>query len=45
MLGLNPHCESKLKYNEEINVIIPAIKTLKKKKLILQGLTLQIPFF
>jgi len=37
MLGLNPHCESKLKYNEEINVIIPAIKTLKKKKVNITG--------
>ncbi len=29
--GLNPHCESNLKSNEEKEIIIPAIKNLKKK--------------
>ena len=29
--GLNPHCESNLKNNEEKKIIKPAIKTLKKK--------------
>ena len=29
--GLNPHCESNLKNNEEKKIIIPAIKRLKKK--------------
>tara|TARA_Y100000992_G_scaffold254376_1_gene187235 strand:+ start:360 stop:1301 length:942 start_codon:yes stop_codon:yes gene_type:complete len=29
--GLNPHCESILKYNEDIKIIAPAIKNLKKK--------------
>ncbi len=29
--GLNPHCESVLKYNEDEKIILPAIKYLKKK--------------
>ena len=29
--GLNPHCESNLKNNEEKEIIIPTIKNLKKK--------------
>ena len=29
--GLNPHCESNFKDSEEKNIIIPAIKNLKKK--------------
>ena len=29
--GLNPHCESNFKNNEEIKIIRPAIKILKKK--------------
>lgn len=29
--GLNPHCESNLKNNEEKKIIIPTIKNLKKK--------------
>jgi 4-hydroxythreonine-4-phosphate dehydrogenase len=28
--GLNPHCESILKFNEDIQIIKPAIKSLKK---------------
>ena len=35
--GLNPHCESPLKNNEEIKFIIPAIKTLKKSGLFVKG--------
>ena len=31
LIGLNPHCESSSKYNEEEKIIIPAIKNLKKK--------------
>ena len=29
--GLNPHCESILKYNEDEKIIYPVIKSLKKK--------------
>ncbi len=29
--GLNPHCESILKFNEDTKIILPAIKFLKKK--------------
>ena len=29
--GLNPHCESILKFNEDDKIILPAIKSLKKK--------------
>ena len=29
--GLNPHCESILKFNEDEKIIFPAIKSLKKK--------------
>lgn len=29
--GINPHCESKYKNNEESNIILPALKKLKKK--------------
>ena len=29
--GLNPHCESILKLNEDIKIVSPAIKNLKKK--------------
>ena len=35
--GLNPHCESNYDRSEEDNIIIPAIKTLKKKKIIING--------
>ena len=31
VLGLNPHCESVHKYNEDEKIIKPAIKNLKKK--------------
>ena len=35
--GLNPHCESNYKSSEEENVIIPAIKYLKKNKVKITG--------
>ncbi len=31
VLGLNPHCESVYKYNEDLNIIKPAVNNLKKK--------------
>ena len=31
VLGLNPHCESTHKYNEDEKIVRPAIKDLKKK--------------
>ena len=37
LLGLNPHCETKSKYNEEIKIIIPSIKKLRKKKINVSG--------
>ncbi len=37
VLGLNPHCETNSKYNEENQVIKPAIKKLKLKKLNVSG--------
>ncbi len=37
LLGLNPHCETKLKYNEEIKIIKPAIKKLRRKKINVTG--------
>ena len=37
VLGLNPHCESVLKFNEDEKIIKPAIKFLKKKKYLLDG--------
>ena len=35
--GINPHCESREKYNEEKKIIIPAIKSLKKMKVKIEG--------
>jgi 4-hydroxythreonine-4-phosphate dehydrogenase len=35
--GLNPHCESNYETSEEDNIIIPAIKYLLKKKIIIKG--------
>ena len=35
--GLNPHCESFLKYNEDKKIIVPSIKNLKKKGLKIAG--------
>ncbi len=34
VLGLNPHCESVLKYNEDEKIIKPTIKHLQKKYLV-----------
>lgn len=35
--GLNPHCESNFKSSEEKKIIIPAIKSLVKKKIKVKG--------
>ena len=35
--GLNPHCESIHEYNEDIKLIKPSIKYLKKKQLKIEG--------
>jgi len=35
--GLNPHCESNYKSSEEKKIIIPAIKSLNKKKFKVEG--------
>ncbi len=37
ILGLNPHCESIHKYNEDEKIIEPTINFLKKKKLKVSG--------
>ena len=37
ILGLNPHCETSSKFSEEIKIIIPAIKKLKKNKIKING--------
>ena len=37
ILGLNPHCESILKFSEEEKIIIPAIKKLINKKIKIEG--------
>ena len=37
MLGLNPHCESVSKYNEDEKIIKPAVKYLKKKRYDISG--------
>ena len=37
LLGLNPHCETKSKYNEELKIIKPSKKKLKKKKINITG--------
>jgi len=37
ILGLNPHCENFSKFNEEKEIIEPAIKFLQKKKLLIFG--------
>ena len=37
LTGLNPHCESDKKANEEKKHIIPAIKILKKNKISIEG--------
>jgi len=35
--GLNPHCESNYKSSEENKIIKPAVKKLKKKRLLIEG--------
>ena len=35
--GLNPHCESIDKYNEDLKIIKPVVKTLKKQKFKIDG--------
>ena len=35
--GLNPHCETNKKFSEEEEIILPAIKKLKKKKINVNG--------
>ena len=37
ILGLNPHCETTDRFSEEEKVIIPSIRTLKKKGLKIDG--------
>ncbi len=37
VLGLNPHCETTDSFSEEDKIIIPAIKTLKEKKINVKG--------
>ncbi len=37
VLGLNPHCESFSKNDEDKNIILPAINELKKKKIKISG--------
>ena len=37
VLGLNPHCESVSKYNEDEKIIKPAVKYLKKKRYDISG--------
>ena len=37
ILGLNPHCESVEKISEEETIIKPAIKFLKKKRILVKG--------
>ena len=42
ILGLNPHCESVDKFNEDEKIIKPTINTLKKKGYKISGPFLQI---
>tara|TARA_B100002052_G_scaffold179979_1_gene163952 strand:- start:58 stop:1044 length:987 start_codon:yes stop_codon:yes gene_type:complete len=37
VLGLNPHCETKSKFNEEFKIIRPSINKLKKRKIDVSG--------
>ena len=37
ILGLNPHCESTDNFNEDEKIIKPAVKQLKKNKLLITG--------
>ena len=34
VVGLNPHCESVLKYNEDTKIVLPVINSMKKKFLV-----------
>ena len=44
VLGLNPHCESIYKYNEDLSIIKPAVNNLKKQKYNISGPSLLILF-
>jgi len=37
VVGLNPHCESLSKFNEDIKIILPAINSLKRKNIQVKG--------
>ena len=37
VVGLNPHCESLSKFNEDTRIILPAINSLKKKNIQVSG--------
>ena len=37
VVGLNPHCESLLKFNEDTKIILPAVNSLKKKNIQVSG--------
>ncbi len=37
VLGLNPHCETVSKFNEDLKIVKPAIKILKKKRYNISG--------
>ncbi len=37
VVGLNPHCESVSKFNEDTRIVLPAINSLKKKKIKVSG--------
>ena len=37
VIGLNPHCETKTKYNEEQKIILPSIRMLKRKNIKIDG--------
>ena len=37
VVGLNPHCESILKFNEDTKIVFPAINSLKKKNIKVSG--------
>ena len=37
VVGLNPHCESVFKFNEDIKIVTPAINYAKKNKILVYG--------
>tara|TARA_B100001057_G_scaffold355272_1_gene357278 strand:- start:960 stop:1895 length:936 start_codon:yes stop_codon:yes gene_type:complete len=37
VVGLNPHCESVLEFNEDNKIVLPAINSLKKKNIKVSG--------